>query len=467
MLELHVQITRDPDVLDTWFSSALWPISTMGWPTETPELKTWNPSNLLCTAREIITLWVSRMVMFNCYFRDCLPFTDVFIHAMIQDGEGRKMSKSLGNGIDPIDIIDSHGADAMRFTLVAMTTQTQDVRMPVEQMTLPDGRVANTSPKFDIGRNFCNKLWNASRFALMNLDGLPVWADIRPTEKLEDRWILSRLQRTIRDVTAAAEAFRFNDLADTLYHFMWDDFCDWYLEIAKARIADGQDAPKAILAHCLDVLLRLLHPVCPFITEAIWAHLNEAAPIRSPGDEPAESLLAKARWPLADSAAVNDSAEAEFATLQEIVRQIRNARTQHNVPPGREVSVAVEAAGRLAELVEANAELIASQASAGEVALRREGGEAPRGAAAIIVAGAKVYVLDIIDVAAERSQLEKQAKTLRRGIEGIEKKLSNESFLSKAPAEVVERERERLAVLRRDLAAVEKSLGALGEADTP
>ncbi|HUU59420.1 MAG TPA: valine--tRNA ligase, partial [Phycisphaerae bacterium] len=189
---------RDPDVLDTWFSSALWPFSTMGWPDETPELKKFYPGDLLCTAREIITLWVSRMVMMGQYCIGDIPFPDVFIHAMIQDGEGRKMSKSLGNGIDPLDIIDSHGADAMRFTLVSMTTQTQDVRMPVEQMVLPDGRRANTSPKFDIGRNFCNKLWNASRFALMNLEGCPVWSDIHPRAHLADRWILSRLNATVR-----------------------------------------------------------------------------------------------------------------------------------------------------------------------------------------------------------------------------------------------------------------------------
>ncbi|MCP4375081.1 MAG: valine--tRNA ligase, partial [bacterium] len=224
--------TRDPDVLDTWFSSALWPFSTLGWPEKTPELDKYYPGNVLCTAREIITLWVSRMVMMGQYCIGDIPFTDVFIHAMIQDGQGRKMSKSLGNGIDPLNIIDSHGADAMRFTLAQMTTQTQDVRMPVQLIKLPDGREVNSSPKFDIGRNFCNKLWNASRFAMMNLQAVPAWSQIRPGADLSDTWIISRLNSTVAAVTSATESFRFNEMAEAIYHFMWDDLCDWYLEIA-------------------------------------------------------------------------------------------------------------------------------------------------------------------------------------------------------------------------------------------
>jgi len=402
------------------------------------------------------------MVMMGQYCCGDMPFTDVFIHAMIQDGEGRKMSKSLGNGIDPLDIIDSHGADAMRFTLVSMTTQTQDVRMPVEQMTLPDGRRANTSPKFDIGRNFCNKLWNASRFALMNLEGCPPFSDVRPTERLSDRWILSRLNGCVRDATAAVEAFRFNEMADRLYHFMWDDFCDWYLEIAKARINAGQTAPKAILAHCLDVLLRLLHPVTPFITEAVWTKLNSVAPNRGPGDEPAEEMLVAAQWPQADAAAINTGAEEEFATLQEIIRQIRNARTQHNVQAGKKVEVIAEAAGRLAQTISENSDLIASQAQVSQVRVASERQTPPSGSAAITVAGAKVYVLGIIDIDAEKARLEKQAATLRRGIESLDRKLNNEGFLTKAPEDVVSRERERLKGLQRDLEAVEGSLKSLG-----
>ena len=455
-------VRRDGDVLDTWFSSALWPFSTMGWPAETPELKRYYPTDMLVTAREIITLWVSRMVMMGQYCRGDIPFSEVFIHAMIQDGQGRKMSKSLGNGIDPLDIIDSHGADALRFTLVSVTTQTQDVRMPVESMTLPDGRTANTSPKFDIGRNFCNKLWNASRFVMTNLHGQPAWSEIRPGENLADAWILSRLNTAIRDVTGAIEGFRFNELADAIYHFLWDDYCDWYLEIAKARISAGEQQPKAVLAHCLDVILRLLHPVAPFITEAIWRRLNDISPVRGPCEEPAEPLLAKAHWPLADARAIQPAVEGDFALLAELVRQIRNARAQHNVAPGRKVAVAVEAPRGLAEMIARNTDLLKSQAQLSEVTIRQEPFRPPADAAAVAAGGVKLYVLDIIDRPAEIARLTKQAQTLRRGVGAIEVKLASAGFLAKAPPELVQRERQRLASLQTDLAAVEKALETLG-----
>ncbi len=454
--------TRDPDVLDTWFSSALWPFSTLKWPAESEDLKTFYPGDVLSTAREIITLWVSRMVMMGQYCLGKPPFHDVFIHAMIQDGQGRKMSKSLGNGIDPLDIIDSHGADAMRFTLASMTTQTQDVRMPVEEMTLPDGRKANSSPKFDIGRNFCNKLWNTGRFILMNLRGAPPWSDIRPSERLADRWILSRLNATIRDVTSALETFRFNELTDRLYHFMWDDLCDWYVEIAKSRINAGETAPKTILAHCLDVLLRLLHPLCPFITEAIWAKLNEVAPVRGAGDEPAEEMLVGGQWPCADAAGVNVKAEQQFATLQEIVRQVRNARMQHGVKPGKKIDAIVETSEQSAELLAANVDLLRSAAHLADVKIATETVSAPPGAASVVAGDIRVCILGIVDRQAELARLEKQAETLRKGIGGIEGKLSNENFLKKAPPDVVNKERERLRTLHAELKTVEKSLDALG-----
>ena len=273
---------RDSDVLDTWFSSALWPFSTLGWPEETPALKTFYPGDVLCTAREIITLWVSRMVMMGQYCAGDIPFRDVYIHAMIQDGEGRKMSKSLGNGIDPLVAIDSHGADAMRFTLASMTTDTQDIRMPVAAMKLPDGRTVNTSPKFDVGRNFCNKLWNASRFALMNIEGLdPAGFDAAKMD-ISDRWILSRLATTRDEVTESLNAFKFSEPLGQLYHFFWNDFCDWYLEWVKSRMRDDQSKAVAqnVLAFVLDSTLRLLHPFIPFITEGIYQKLNEMAPVR-------------------------------------------------------------------------------------------------------------------------------------------------------------------------------------------
>jgi len=453
---------RDPDVLDTWFSSGLWPFSTLGWPDETPELAKYYPGNVLCTAREIITLWVSRMVMLGQYCCGDIPFSDVFIHAMIQDGQGRKMSKSLGNGIDPLVVIDSHGADAMRFTLVSMTTQTQDVRMPLKAIELPDGRTVNSSEKFDLGRNFCNKLWNASRFAMMNIAGAPAWQTISPKANLADAWILSRLNSTVRDVTAAIEGFRFNELADTLYHFMWDDLCDWYLEIAKTRIADGAQEPKAVLAHCLDVLLRLLHPMTPFITEEIWRKLNSLAPNRGPTGERAERMLVAAQWPYADAAAISQSVEDEFALLQDLIRQIRSARLEHSVPPRQTVNLAVEASGTLANLIRENAGLMRGLANVESITVEAELGERPANAAAITSGKARLYVLDIIDTEAEKARLTKQGATLRKGIGAIEGKLGNEKFITKAPADLVERERARLGGLQAELAAVDTALKALG-----
>ncbi|MHC4985170.1 MAG: valine--tRNA ligase [Planctomycetota bacterium] len=449
---------RDEDVLDTWFSSALWPFSTMGWPDETPELAAYYPSNVLSTARDIITLWVSRMVMMGQYCMGDIPFPEVFIHAMIQDGEGRKMSKSLNNGIDPLDIIDSHGADAMRFTLVSMTTQTQDVRMPVTEMTTPDGRTVNSSPKFDLGRNFCNKLWNAARFAMMNLADCPAFDAAEATD-LADRWMLSRLATAVRDATAAIADYRYNELADGLYHFMWDDVCDWYLEIAKARINAGESTPKAIVALALDTLLRLLHPICPFITEAIWAKLNETVPHRGGVDCSAETLLVRTAWPARHDEWINAAADKQFESLQELVRHIRNVRKEHDVPPSKSVDALVEASGAEADLITANADLLQSQAQLAAISA----GIAPAdgSAATVTVGGIRLHVLGVVDREAELGRLTKQRDQLAKGIAGIEKKLASEGFLAKAPEDVVQRERERLTELTDQYQAVQQALDAL------
>jgi len=453
--------TRDPDVLDTWFSSALWPFSTLGWPEQTDELEKYYPGNVLCTAREIITLWVSRMVMMGQYCLGDIPFTDVFIHAMIQDGKGEKMSKSLGNGIDPLVVIGSHGADAMRFTLAQMTTQTQDVRMPVKKITLPDGREVNSSPKFDIGRNFCNKLWNASRFAMMNLQAVPAWSQIRPGADLSDTWILSRLNSTVATVTASIEGFKFSEMAESIYHFMWDDLCDWYLEIAKTRIADGQDTPKAVVAYCLDVLLRLLHPVCPFITEAIWARLNELVPTRGPGEGACESVLARALWPRADAAVINEPAEQQFAMLTNLIRQCRNIRTRHGVAPADKVNAIIDASGDTSRTVSENIDLIKAQAGLGEISIGDRDTAQPANSGAATGGGVRIFLLDVIDAQAEIARLNKQAETLEKGIKGIEGKLGNENFVSRAPEAVVEKERQRLEGLKRDLQTVKEAIAAV------
>ncbi|MHC5542687.1 valine--tRNA ligase, partial [Singulisphaera rosea] len=266
-----VELTQDPDVLDTWFSSALWPHSTLGWPEETAELAKYYPTSVLSTARDIITLWVARMVIFGLFNRDEVPFRDVFIHPVIQDGQGRRMSKSLGNGIDPVDIIDLYGADALRYTLASSATETQDLRMPVEKATLPDGREVNTSERFEQGRTFPNKLWNAARLVLMNLEGYePAPVDFAGLP-VEDRWILGSLAETARATTEHLERFHFSEATRGLRDFTWDEFCDWYLEFVKARLRDPDARPVAqrVLATLLDGLCRLLHPIMPFVTEQV------------------------------------------------------------------------------------------------------------------------------------------------------------------------------------------------------
>jgi valyl-tRNA synthetase len=456
---------RDTDVLDTWFSSALWPFSTLGWPEQTDDLKTFYPTDVLCTAREIITLWVSRMVMMGQYCVGDIPFSDVYIHAMIQDGQGRKMSKSLGNGIDPLVAIDSHGADAMRFTLASMTTDTQDVRMPVVPLKLPDGRTVNSSPKFDIGRSFCNKLWNASRFAMMNLDGIDPDAFDSAQMDLTDRWILSRLTRTIKIVTEALDAFKFNEPINELYRFFWNDFCDWYLEWCKPRIQDARQQPIAqnMLAFVLDQILRLLHPFMPFITEGIYQNLNDIAPRRGLKGlmEPAtpEALMI-APWPVAVEECIDQACEEQTGLLQQVIRSIRDIRSQYNITPSKLLTVSASAPQAAGELLAAQARLIEQLAGLSALTVGTDL-EKPANAAAAIIEGVQLYVHDVIDTEAERQRLCKQKEYIENGLRPLQAKLQNENFLTRAKPEVIEQTRRKLEELTSQLEAVNKHLAEL------
>ncbi len=458
-------LIQDPDVLDTWFSSALWPFSTLGWPDETPELETFYPGDVLCTAREIITLWVSRMVMMGQYCVGDIPFGDVFIHAMIQDGEGRKMSKSLGNGIDPLVAIDSHGADAMRFTLASMTTQTQDVRMPVVPMTLPDGRTANTSPKFDIGRNFCNKLWNASRFTLTNLQGIEPDKFDKDKMTITDRWILSRLAKTIAETTEFLDEFKYNEPLTEIYRFFWNDFCDWYLEWAKPRMQDEQQKPIAqnVLAFVLDQILRILHPFVPFITEGIFQKLNEIAPVRKLeglAEAKKSKALVAAEWPKKIDSLKDCDAEEQIAIIQVATRVIRDIRSKYNKPPGEKLIVSANSPQKIADILNANAELIRQLAGLKEFTAAKAI-KKPKNAAATIVDQMQIYLHEAIDPEAERKQLEKQKQQIEKSKKGIEAKLGNENFVTKAKPQVVAQAREKLAELTEQLKTVEKHLSEL------
>jgi valyl-tRNA synthetase len=456
---------RDEDVLDTWFSSALWPFSTMGWPEETAELKTFYPTQVLCTAREIITLWVSRMVMMGQYCAGDIPFRDVYIHAMIQDGQGRKMSKSLGNGIDPLVVIDSHGADAMRFTLAQMTTETQDIRMPVSQLRLPDGRVVNSSPKFDIGRNFCNKLWNASRFALMNLTGAEPEAFDRSLLERTDRWILSRLARTIQEVDEQLEAYRFNEPANTLYRFFWNELCDWYLEWIKPRMGDEarRRTAQCVLAFVLEQSLRLLHPFVPFITEGIYQSLRQMISPRGLKGicmlDDAPSLMT-ARWPEPMPSLLDKEAEERMEKVQGLTRAIREIRNQYNIQPARKLTVSICASENEASALREDAGLIEDLAGVESLQIGPELTK-PKHAAAALAGDLRVFVHEVVDVEAERVRLLKQKEYLEKGIAPLRAKLNQEQFLQRAKPEVVEQSRKKMAELTEQLEQVERLLAEL------
>jgi valyl-tRNA synthetase len=420
---------------------------------------------VLCTAREIITLWVSRMVMMGQYCVGDIPFSDVYIHAMIQDGEGRKMSKSLGNGIDPLVAINSHGADAMRFTLASMTTDTQDIRMPVVSMTLPDGRQANTSPKFDIGRNFCNKLWNASRFALMNLEGLDAAIFDPGKMDITDRWILSRLAQTTCEVTESLAQYKYSEPLAQLYRFFWNEFCDWYLEWIKPRLQDEQKKPTAqnVLAFVLDQTLRLLHPFIPFITEGIFQKLNEIAPVRQlQGIVHAKhsTALVIAEWPAQMNSLVNQNVEEQIQTVQDAVRAIRDIRSKYNRPLDELFKVSAQASPKTVNILNENAQLIKQLGSVKDFEAGAETIK-PRNAATAIIGDLRIYVHDVIDMEAERQRLEKQEQQVETAKKAVEAKLKNEEFVNKAKPEVVVQAREKLAQLQEQLKTIQKHLSEL------
>ena len=643
---------RDPDVLDTWFSSALWPMSTMGWPNhdlaaparevllpgdpasiasvwlkrvgswqsfigvegersgevierllslrdEAPEhplayelfsasdlgrplrrpdeiqvcedllcavglrvggtvhtrkfgemdLRAWltshgfvdtaglleafNPTNVLCTAREIITLWVSRMVMFNRYFlgedapnrRDGvevkntvhldgrLPFRDVFIHAMIQDGAGQKMSKSLGNGVDPLDIIESHGADALRFCLVKLTTQTQDVRMPVDlicphcertfepkTITTPAGHVVaaadqtcpgcgkgmvtayglsqsqratperplarNTSSKFDEARNFCNKLWNASRFALGILATPSPPGGLRETPgemlSLPDRWILSRLVQTLTECEKALAGYQFNSYATAMYDFLWRDFCDWYLEAIKPTVADSP-LQRAVLAHVLEATVRLLHPIAPFITESIWEHLRtvDTIAIDGVGLAPARcgDVLATAGWPRVDAEWRSEAVEAHFERVRALVTAIREVRAQHQVQPKRRIRL--HAPEEVIQLIVTTDPVVSALAG-----LSRCTHDEPAGASVPFrFEGLDLHLSDLADAVDSETERARLAKKLAEGEKeavALEKRLANPGYADKAPAHLVQQTRDRLEGKLAENEALRDQLRRLG-----
>ncbi len=451
-------ITQDPDVLDTWFSSALWPHSTLGWPEKNRDLEFYYPTSTLVTARDIITLWVSRMVMMGLFNMGDVPFRHVFIHGTILDGNGIRMSKSKGNGIDPMDIIDSYGADAMRFSLAQMTTESQDMRMPVKK----DEQGRNISEKFDIGRNFCNKIWNASRFALTNLHDMSQLPFDPAQLEFEDHWILSRLVQTAREVTRQLDEFKFSEPISGLYRFFWNELCDWYLEIIKPRMRDDQKRGTAqqVLAFVLDAALRLFHPFMPFITEGIYQSLRQTCPNRDLdglcGLGHSENLISAA-WPVLPESLVNPANEEQMSLVQNTIRSIREIRTRYKIAPRQPLTVSVKTHPRQANLL-LSRETMICQLSNVERFVAGPDCQKPASAAVAVGADLEIYVHDVIDEQAERQRLLKQKEEITRAIQTVAAKLKNENFVARANPEVVQRERERLQQLQEQLDVIQSNL---------
>lgn len=447
------EIRQETDVLDTWFSSALWPFSTMGWPDQTAELKSFYPTACLVTGFDILFFWVARMMMMGLHFMDEVPFRDVYIHALVRDAQGQKMSKSKGNVIDPLTVIDQYGTDAFRFTLAAFAAQGRDIKLAEE-------RISGY-------RNFCNKVWNAARFTLMNLEGFdPSQADCSQLRLAEtDEWILHRLNETARETNRALEEYRFNEAAMTLYQFTWSEFCDWYLELSKQDLhGDDQERRQNVqyvLWTVLENLLRLLHPFMPFITEEIWQTLpkgDRCAVRGSGGDWPPSIMLAPYPAPRDDWQFADDAARME--QVMEVISAIRTIRGEMEVPPSKEISVTLSCGSEVSLALVAKFEAkIKGLARIGQLVSGLQLPK-PEDAAVQVVGDIQVYVplKGLVDVAEEEKRLLKEIAKLQKEIELFSKKLENPSFVDRAPADIVDKERAKLAEVTAKKAVLEESL---------
>ena len=450
-------VRQDPDVLDTWFSSWLWPFSTFGWPEDTSELRTFYPTHTLATAPEIIFFWVARMIMAGVEFMGDIPFSDVYIHGTVRDDLGRKMSKSLGNGVDPIEVIKSHGADALRFSIMVTTAQGQDVFISYPHSGDTKPTQFNT---FDMGRNFTNKIWNATRLILSSSEDGFGKTDVEP--ELSDRWIRSRFNNVAGNVTEYLESFRFNDASRAVYDFIWHDFCDWYLEMIKPRIEAGGDIKTFVLRNATEILagaMQLLHPVMPFITEDIWQRLTDAL-----GDKPAESIMIS-DWPVPDTAAIEIGVERDMALLQSLITTVRTLRNELNVPLSKKADVVVVPVDALVRRVfETNRSYILDLAKVGSLTINMNAGRPAKSAVGISGKNEIFLILEgLIDLDAERARLTKEIQRRAAFVKSLEGKLRNEGFISKAPREVVEQETVKLDFAREELKKLTDNLSALGD----
>ncbi|MEK6650494.1 MAG: valine--tRNA ligase [Bacteroidota bacterium] len=462
----EVPLRQDEDVLDTWFSSWLWPMTVFGWPEDNEDLRYFNPTDTLVTAPDIIFFWVARMIMSNMEFmrdmpnhrgkprhtdEDLVPFRDVYFTSIIRDAQGRKMSKSLGNSPDPLAVIDEYGADALRYTMAFLAPLGQDVQFATE--------------KCEIGRNFANKMWNAGRFLLMNAQeicgGLPSIEEM-PLDKMDlaDRWILSRLQSTIRNYNAELGAFRVNEVSKLLYGFVWHDFCDWYVELVKARFTGEEPAEikQAVVTRALwvfDQALRMLHPFMPFITEELWQHIADRK----------GALLISSPFPAVDDDWIEESTERRMAFVQRVIEAVRTIRGENGLPPGKELMLQVVADDEHGQTIVNYRHYISRLIKASSVELISPDRK-PSPAASSVVDGTELYVplAGLIDFGAERARLEKEIARLRGVAEGIAKKLTNDAFVQRAPRDIVEKEREKRESVLGNIAKLEENLASLRQA---
>ena len=438
-------VKQDEDVLDTWFSSALWPFSTMGWPEQTPELKQFYPTSVLVTGYDIIFFWVARMIMMGLEFQQEIPFKHVFIHGLVRDSQGRKMSKSLGNGIDPLEVVEKYGADTLRFMLITGNTPGNDMRFYWE-------RVEST-------RNFANKLWNASRFVLMNLTDYDENFDPQASDyTLADKWILSRYNQTVSDVTRNLERFELGEAGRAIYEFIWNEFCDWYIELSKARLYNKEDSrarqtAQSVLCYVLENTLKLLHPFMPFITEEIWQHIPHEG----------DSIIV-ASWPVEQTTLTDKKAELNMEIVMETIKAIRNMRAEVNVAPGRKSEAILQlASAELVQLFELNASYVKTLAAVEPLNVSLTTPEKPENAMAAVVSGVEIYMplKGLIDVDKETARLNKELLTLDKELARVSGKLSNEGFAAKAPPDVIEKEKAKQQEFEEKVKAINERLSYL------
>ena len=432
-------IHQDEDTLDTWFSSALWPFSTLGWPDETEELTYFYPTDTLVTGYDIIFFWVARMIFSGLKHMDKAPFNTVLFHGLLRDSQGRKMSKSLGNGIDPVDVINQYGADALRFTLVTGNSPGNDARYSDEKVAA--------------SRNFANKIWNAARFIHMNIDGHDVPCALPETLSLEDQWIVSRFNTVTKEVTENLDKFELGMAVSKLYDFIWDDFCDWYIELAKRPLTGGDEAAaqntRQVLVWVLTNTLALLHPFMPFVTEEIWQSLPHQG----------EALIV-APWPEYEEGRAFPQAEAEMKKVMELITAVRTRRSEMNVPPSKKAHLAIEAADTAA--FEAEKEAIARLAYCSGVEVAQSVPQA-EGSVTVVTAACRAYLPmdDLVDKKAETARLTKELEGAKKQLATAEAKLQNEKFISKAPQKVIDGVKDNAEKLREKVRGIEEALAAL------